>query len=244
MKYIFSLIVIISQLSLSQGQFPSQPFIPHDFVPHASQEGTSVIIQDIGSENRKSVPLAVVYSLLLPGMGELYVGDYGLGKYFTIAEGGLWITWAGFQLQGKWVRDDARAFSLQHAGVSSLEKSDQYFVDIGNFQSVYAFNEQVLRSRDAHKLYDPNSTDYWKWDTPENQEQYRSLRVSSDKILNNANFVLAAIGVNHIISAINAGRLALKHNKQQDEAFLDIHARVLGDLRTNSGIMLSFTKHF
>jgi TM2 domain-containing membrane protein YozV len=203
-----------------------------------------LLSNEMATESKKNVPLAVVYSLLLPGMGELYAGDYGIGKYFTVAEGGLWIMWTAFQLQSKWVKDDSRAFATQYAGASLSGKSDQYFVDIGNFQSVHAYNEQVLRDRDAHKLYDPNSADYWNWDTPQHQEQYRQLRVSSDNILNNANFVLAAIGVNHIISAVNAGRLVIKHNKQHDEAFLDIRARVIGDLQTNSGIMLTLTTHF
>ena len=39
---------------------------------------------------RKSPMLAIVYSLLLPGMGELYGGDYSLGKYLTIADAVFW----------------------------------------------------------------------------------------------------------------------------------------------------------
>jgi hypothetical protein len=244
MKYAFFLVIVVVQFVFSQNHFPLQPFVPHDVVRLPEQNMMIQMNDEQGYAEKKSVPLAVIYSLLLPGMGELYVGDYSVGKYFTVAEGGLWITWTAFQLQSKWVRDDARAFSRQHAGVVTEGKSDQYFIDIGNFTSVYEYNEQVLRERDAHKLYDPHSSDYWNWDTPQHKEQYRQLRVSADKILNNANFVLAAIGINHLISAINAGRMAINHNKQQDRAFLDIRARLLGDVMTNSGIMLSITKHF
>jgi len=48
------------------------------------------------SESKKSVVLAVVASLILPGMGELYAGSFESGKYNLIAEGGLWLTYSGF----------------------------------------------------------------------------------------------------------------------------------------------------
>src|ERR1039457_6180733 len=45
--------------------------------------------------SRKSVFLAITYSILLPGMGELYAGNYASGKYFTIAEAVFWGTYIG-----------------------------------------------------------------------------------------------------------------------------------------------------
>ena len=41
-------------------------------------------------DQKKNTGLAILYSALLPGMGELYAGDYSSGKYFTIADGVLW----------------------------------------------------------------------------------------------------------------------------------------------------------
>src|SRR5512143_179554 len=87
-------------------------------------------------EGKKSVGLAALYSLALPGMGELYAGSFSSGKYFLVAEGLLWLTYAVFQVRADALRDDSRAFAVAHAGITLQGKNDQYFVDIGNFVSI------------------------------------------------------------------------------------------------------------
>jgi hypothetical protein len=196
-------------------------------------------------DGKKKVGLAVLYSLLLPGMGELYVGDYNTGKYLTIAEGALWITYGAFYWNGSWIQNDARRFAVQHASANIAGKGDQYFVDIGNYNSVYEYNEEILRQRNEHKVYDPQSSFYWKWDSGLNREQYRDLRVSSDNVFNNARFVLAAVAVNHLISAFNAARLTISHNNEVEEtALLNIHANVIGGISNPNGIIITVSKNF
>ena len=167
--------------------------------------------EDPAQRAEKSVPAAALYSLLVPGMGELYVGRYSSGKYFTIAEGALWLTYISFQVYGGWVQTDARNFARQHAGITLQDRPDQYYVDIGNFSSLDAFNEEMLRERQIHKLYAPGAL--WSWDSGENREAYRQMRVSSDEVFNNSRFVIGAIVINHVISAVNAARMAMAHNE-------------------------------
>jgi hypothetical protein len=200
--------------------------------------------QSEGTYEKKSVPMGVLYSLLLPGMGELYGGNYGMGKYFTIAEGALWISYAGFESYGTWTQNDARTFAVQHAGINLDNKSDGYFIDIGNFVSVEEYNQEILRERQIFKVYDPSSSNAWHWDSDANRETYRQLRVSSDEKFNNARFVLATIVANHIISAINAGRSVISHNNNSEAELLNIKANLLGDVQHPNGMMLTFTKNF
>ena len=49
---------------------------------------------------KKNAGLAILYSLILPGMGELYAENYESGKYFTIADGVIWGFVAGFNIYG------------------------------------------------------------------------------------------------------------------------------------------------
>lgn len=200
---------------------------------------------DDASAGRKSIGLAAVYSLLLPGMGELYVGNYGMGKYFTIAEGALWVALAGVDLHANAMQDDARLYAALHAGTAFDGKEDQYFIDISNFNTVYEFNEQALRDRDPQKLYDPQSADAWTWDSEANRNLYRDQRVSADKMFNNTRFVVAAIAVNHVISAINAARLAFTHNRNLSQAgAIDVHAELTGPAFRPDGILISVSRRF
>lgn len=168
------------------------------------------------ASSKKSVPLAVALSLVLPGMGELYAGDYSRGKYLTSAEGFLWLTFASVQLYGTWLKNDARLFAATNAGVKLDGKDDKYFVDIGNYSDIYWYNERKLQDRQDDKLYDPNSNYYWRWNSEEDRQKYRNFRIKSDEVFNSRQFIVGAILANHIVSAINAGMLASKLNKQTD----------------------------
>jgi hypothetical protein len=203
--------------------------------------------QDVSVSGKKSVGLAALYSLLIPGMGELYTGEFGSsGKYFLAAEGVLWLTWGTFDVYGNSVRDDSRAFAVAHASADVSGKDDQFFVDLGNFMNTADYNEKKLRDREVDKLYDPAAGYAWQWDSDASRATFRDRRVSSDNAYNNRKFVIAAVIVNHVASAINAARAAIAHNKEIDSALGDLQfgARVLGGWEQPDGIMLSVAKSF
>ncbi len=177
----------------------------------------SLQVQDVTSINKKSGFTAVLYSLLLPGMGELYADGFDEGQYSLIAEGGLWLTYFSFQQYGNWLQTDARNFATAHAGASLNDKQDQFFVNLGNFNDTYDYNEKKLRDRDLEKVYDVNGSYFWRWDSDQNRKDYRAMRVSSERVLNNSKFVIATIIVNRLISAINAARLTRLYNQRLNE---------------------------
>lgn len=181
-------------------------------------------------QNRKISPgLAAAYSLLLPGMGELYSGEFGSGKYFLIAEGVLWITFAAFELTGNALRDDSRVFATSHAGVLSAGKDDQFYVDIGNFPSLADYNDKKLRDREPSRLYDGALGYGWQWESEAARLTFRDQRVRSENMYNNQKFVVAGILINHVASAINAVRVAIARNSSADDP--------LGDLKFSAGVM-------
>jgi hypothetical protein len=208
-------------------------------VPTGPQAG------DPGQE-KKSVGLAAVYSLLVPGMGELYAGGFESGKYFLIGEGALWLLYATFDVYGDALRDDARAYAVTHAGINPVGKNDQFYVDIGNFLNINRYNEKQLRDREPYKLYDPNAGNAWNWDSDKARAAYREQRLSSERMYNNSNYVIAAVIVNHVGSAINAARTAVAHNSAIDDGIGQLHldATVMGGLTNPHGILVRVTKMF
>lgn len=118
---------------------------------------------------------------------------------------------------GDWIQNDARNFASNHAGAQIGGKNDQYFVNLGNFGDTYEYNDKKLRDRELDRVHDENAGYYWKWDSDENRKEFRSMRVSSERVLNNSQFVIAAVVVNRIVSAINAARLTRLYNKRSEE---------------------------
>lgn len=180
------------------------------------------------ASSKKAPGLAAVYSLLLPGMGELYAGDFSSGKYFLAAEGILWLTYAAFEIVGNDLRDDARTYAAAQAGLAAPVKDDQLYVDVGNFNSLADYNDKRLRDRELSRVYEPARGYAWQWDSEASRLAFRDQRVRSETMYNNRKFIAAGILINHVASAINAARAAIAHNSALDEA--------LGDLRISGGL--------
>lgn len=200
---------------------------------------------DESVQDSKSTTLAVLYSLLLPGMGELYAGNFETGKYYLMADAGLWLTYGGFRLHGQWLRQDARSFAQQHAQASTGDKDDQFEVNLGNFNTVADYNEAKLRDRDYNLMYDPNSNYAWKWESDATRLQYKNLRIRSDEAFQNSKFVIGALVLNRIISAFSAGRAVAAFNKSLAESGnWRMNATVSGGILNAHGIELRLTKEF
>lgn len=195
---------------------------------------------------KKKVGLAAIYSLILPGMGELYANGFSSGRYFLVAEGICWLTYFSFDVYGNSLRDDARAYSVAHAGVNPAGKSDQFYVDVGNFLTTADYNDKKLRDRDPSLVYNESAGYAWRWDSDVNRLTFRDQRVSSENWYNNKKFVAAAILINHVASAINAARAAIAYNKGVDDALGDLRfgASVMGGFGNPHGVMLTIEKGF
>jgi hypothetical protein len=217
---------------------------------HFFQDFSQTFKQDLSATavagQRKSTGLAVVYSFLLPGMGELYSSDFSSGKYFLIGEGALWITFGIFDGRGNALQRDARTYAVSRAGINANGKNDQFYVDIGNFNSIEEYNEKKLQDREPQKLYDAAAGYGWRWTSDADRATYRNQRVASDRAFENGKFVLAAVLVNHLASAINAARAAVVHNRALETALKDVElsASVIRSERGPQGILLSLKKGF
>lgn len=203
------------------------------------------VFNDEASTDRKSPALAVLYSLLLPGLGEYYADGFGSGKYFSIAEGTLWLTYLTFDVYGTSLRNDARSFAATHGGIDPNGKDDQFYVDAGNFISTEEFNEKRLRERSPDRLYDVNAGFGWQWDSDVSRAQFKEARLSGETVLNNRKFVVTAIVINHLVSAINAGLAASSYNKRAARGkSIEVKADVMGSYAQPHGVMITLSRNF
>ncbi|MBZ0180795.1 MAG: hypothetical protein K8F36_16035 [Melioribacteraceae bacterium] len=161
---------------------------------------------------KKSAGLAVLYSLLVPGMGELYAGDYSLGKYLTITEGVLWGTFAGFTIYGNQQATNYKSFAESYGSVNLDGKDDQFFATIGLYQNIEDYNNEKLLNREFDLVLNPE-THYWKWQSQDQRKEYRNTWSDSEAAFDKIQFVVGAMILNRVVSAINAVRLVSAYNK-------------------------------
>ncbi len=207
--------------------------------------GDTPSLQFTPNREYKSVMLAIGASMLLPGLGEYYAGNFGTtGKYALTAEGVIWVSYAAFQLHGTWLKNDAQSFAMDRAGVSFEDKDAQFEVDLGNFLSVQDYNESKLRSRQSSLLYtDPSFS--WIWTSDADRRAFRDQRIRGDRVLDASKFLVALAVVNRIISAFSAGKAAAAHNRAERAKF-SLHLDHIPEhgLPRVEGTVIRFAYHF
>jgi hypothetical protein len=180
-------------------------------------QSTSINLSSNLSNEKKSVGLGIVYSLLLPGMGELYADSYSSGKYFTIADGVLWGTLIGMSAYSNWQEDNYKTYAASLADVvNDGNKDEEFYANIGDYTSVYTYNDQKALERNFNEMYDEEAY-FWKWNSTDERRTYRDMWNSSETASNNIRFVVGGLILNRVISAINAARLVSSYNKSIEE---------------------------
>ena len=163
---------------------------------------------------------ALLYSLLLPGMGELSMGEKGRAVRFFVGEGLVWSNFIYWRVAGHLRKDDYIEQAMLNAGVGVNQESDDYWRLVGQFErssgSGPGTYEEDLR-REARDRFpgDPAAQDAfvaaklptgdraWDWSSPDLQDSYTNAREGSKRALNRAQYSFAAAILNRIVSVID-----------------------------------------
>jgi len=154
---------------------------------------------------------AFLKSLLVPGWGQYDLGRKNAALTFVGTElllvGGM-LTMNAY---GASTRDDYEALATLYAGVIGDHGHD-FYVDVGNWMSVDEYNERRLQGREYDALYTAPE-DRWRWDTDEHRAEMEKLRIKSDRAINGVMFLVGGVVLNHLTSAVHAGRLAARQKQ-------------------------------
>jgi len=215
MKKIF-LIILISVLNAYPQSSKNLLHLKEDIDNFKTENSSELNILFQDTPQRKKPILGILYSLLLPGMGELYAESYSSGKYFTIAEGALWGIFVGMNTYAGWQQDRYKSFAVSNAGITTSGKDDEFYSVISRYESIEAYNNEKALNRDFEEMYNEKNY-FWKWNSEEERQKYRSLWLSSEQTINDIRFVVGAMLLNRLASAINAVRLVAAYNKRIEE---------------------------
>lgn len=187
---------------------------------------------------KKSARKAFFLSLLVPGSGEYYVGYKNYAKGFIGAETVIWTVAVYNKYQGDMRRRDYIAYAAQQAGSNPGRTDDFYYQNVYEWPNSYWYNEDQWRQARELYPYDPaaqqayvsdklySSEDSWEWLNEGQWYYYRGLRVKSRNALHRISYSLGASVLNHMLSAVNAARLAKRFNKKKTQLTRDTDWRL------------------
>lgn len=179
----------------------------------------------------KNVKLAMLYSLLLPGLGESYLGHKGRATVFFVAEGAIWTSFAVFRIQGGHREDLYKEFAEVNAGVAQ-RNDEEFYRTIGNFIAAdgpFSANEQVRRQ--ARSIY-PNDRekqdeyfeenaytgdDAWTWSSQDRLDRYGEMRSSAENAYHNSELAVGLLVANRILSVVDVGLLGARSKREQPD---------------------------
>lgn len=194
------------------------------------------------SLNAKSPGISALLSAVLPGAGHYYAGRMDVGVYFLGAEVSMWLGLFGVNYYGNVLRDDSRSYASLHSGLTKDGKDDEFYSNVGNYMTVYNYNNEKLQRGEYEKLYDIN-THFWNWDSPDNQYEFDMQRKKSERTYNLRTIFITGMIINRIVSGLSAIILTNKGNNNAGSIKLSSELISTPENRVD-GIKLNFVKSF
>jgi hypothetical protein len=155
---------------------------------------------------------AFLKSLVIPGWGQYELGYKNTALAFIGTELALVGGMFAVSDYGRSTRSDYQAMAAAYAGVTGSH-GHAFYVDVGNWLDVDQFNQKRLGERNFDALY-TSPQDQWSWDSEEHRALMEKTRIRSDRAFNGILYLAGGLVLNHVASAIHAGRLAVKQQEQ------------------------------
>jgi len=159
----------------------------------------------------------ILYSLLVPGLGEWAAGHRTAAKIFLGADLSLIGGIIGSQAYARQLERDFHGFAAVHAGVNIAGKNSQYWIDVGNATDLFTFNERRRVQRNLKATWPETDFYFWQWDSEKNRFKYAALRSKQHNWDNASNFLVAGMIINRLISAVNVLRLIHKDKIRKEK---------------------------
>jgi hypothetical protein len=166
----------------------------------------------------KSVPGALLRSMVLPGWGEYYTENYTAAKWTFGAELAVWISYFYLDFQSGVLEEQFKDIAVAYAGVNSIDRGKQYWIDVGSSENIYLHNIKAARNRDKDGIYTDIEKYYWQWSDRGRQADYNHLRVRSVDYADYAKMTLGGLFLTRLVSGVLAVRGAKRYNRDLRES--------------------------
>ncbi|MCK4353207.1 hypothetical protein KAW65_07365 [candidate division WOR-3 bacterium] len=170
----------------------------------------------------KSHKKAIALSLLVPGLGEQYMGNKKDAIRAYLIEGSIWFTYFGFRWYAGVLKNDYMLYAHANSGAKMGEGGD-YYDTVEWYESLDDYNEYIrqeareiypkdkypedARERQLKYIEENSMPESLKWDWSISNGKwkgYRNLRKEKREVLQRASYCVGAAILNRLISAIIA----------------------------------------
>lgn len=151
-------------------------------------------------------------SLVVPGWGQAVLARSrpevkGRGRTGFLVDLGLAAGMWGLGRHAEIKAAESRSHAMRVAGAAAHGDNSDYWVDVSNYLSRADYNQAMLEANLPQRRYLDPAED-WDWGRREELIRYRDLRAMSERAQAQALATGGAIFINHVLSGVQALRLA------------------------------------
>ena len=161
----------------------------------------------------------LVRSIILPGWGELKMEETKRSRILMVSDLSIFVTYLlGKSFNVSYI-DHYKAYGTLYANADMQGKDYSFIVNMSNYNSMSEYNQDMSNRKNYDDIYE-DSTYNWEWDNTNKRLKFNNMRESSiisDKF---AEFAVAGLIINRVISAIDVLYLTNKNSRVKLNAFV------------------------
>jgi hypothetical protein len=183
---------------------------------------------------KKNIGRALLFSLLLPGTGQLYAGPWWRALPWVAIEAAGWGVFAIYQKKGNDKTNEFKDFANAHFDTARYwaqvrwilennnnklpdnfthelpsERTQQYYEMIGKYIEQFGFGWDDTTGDDPTTFSFDGTTAHFYY--------YADIRGEANNLFHTANVGMEVVLVNHILSPLEAAFLVRSHNRRVDK---------------------------
>lgn len=204
-----------------------------------------------------SVPKAMLFSAVAPGLGEVYCHNYTKGAIFFFTETAIIFSYFRLQNERNWAINSYKQYANSVVG-TPINMEDSYYQLIQDYASSEEYNDNIIRdARNYFLIYNNDPEGYnayleanlipddnsWHWNNDDEWYDYIDLRLKKQDFEIFANFAVAAAILNRIVSVIDSAMEA-KKIKRSERSQNDLGKFSISPDWEKKGIKLNYEYRF
>ena len=176
----------------------------------------------------------LVRSLILPGWGELKMEETKRSRILMASDLSIFVTYfLGKSFNASYI-DQYKAYGALYANADMSGKDYSFVVSMSDYNSMDEYNQDMSNRKNYDDIYE--SSDYnWEWDSTNKRLKFNKMRENSIISGKFAEFAVAGLIINRVISAIDILYLTNKNSNVKLNAF------VLPEKNEGMSLNLSFS---
>ena len=95
------------------------------------------------------------------------------------------------------------SYGIDYADADILNYGSDYAMNVGSYDSMYSYNEAMLRKRQPQNVYSANQGYEWQWTSINHRLKYKRMFETSRDLDKIGDFAIASLIINRMIATIN-----------------------------------------